>query len=340
MAVVGKERLDSLQCGETGQGLDDRITGGGYLDEVQVVAVMDHGQQSEAFDLGAVSVAFAGPRRTADDLICLLARRLSPKRLVVVASSDRELRQRSESSPETPKQQLRRIRRERSGGSRGFATWVSSLARGEFQELLRGTPVPPLPEGLASLHAEEQSQRLDSLKRSYVEPRERRRQAARRLQEWFATRARFKREQGDARQEASTEELQMKQLCAVLTGMQVSHNYEQGQQLLQNRDFSTKSAFFQTVLEIGRRYKILNPERMRDSYGKLMYFLQDSRKPEVRDLLEFDVVSPVRSVWHVLSRSPKGTQLLQDPWIGLQRCGSISTEASNAPGKDIVSILN
>ena len=25
----------------------------------------------------------------------------------------------------------------------------------------------------------------------------------------------------------------------------------------------------------GRRYKILNPERMRDSYGKLMYFLQD-----------------------------------------------------------------
>eukprot|EP00439_Symbiodinium_sp_Y106_P062288 s402_g9.t1 len=107
--------------------------------------------------------------------------------------------------------------------------------------------------------------------------------------------------------------LQMKQLCAVLTGMQVSHNYEQGQQLLQNRDFSTKSAFFQTVLEIGRRYKILNPERMRDSYGKLMYFLQDSRKPEVRDLLEFDVVSPVRSVWHVLSRSPKGTQLLQEP---------------------------
>ena len=26
----------------------------------------------------------------------------------------------------------------------------------------------------------------------------------------------------------------------------------------------------------GRRYKILNPERMRDSYGKLMYFLQES----------------------------------------------------------------
>eukprot|EP00913_Durusdinium_trenchii_P034706 g32468.t1 len=106
--------------------------------------------------------------------------------------------------------------------------------------------------------------------------------------------------------------LQMKQLCAVLTGMQVSHNYEQGQQLLQSREFSSRKAFFQTVLEIGRRYKILNPERMRDSYGKLMYFLQDSRKPEVRDLLEFDIVSPVRSVWDVLKRSPKGCELLED----------------------------
>ncbi|CAK9066413.1 unnamed protein product, partial [Durusdinium trenchii] len=110
-------------------------------------------------------------------------------------------------------------------------------------------------------------------------------------------------------------ELQMKQLCAVLTGMQVSHNYEQGQQLLQSREFSSRKAFFQTVLEIGRRYKILNPERMRDSYGKLMYFLQDSRKPEVRDLLEFDIVSPVRSVWDVLKRSPKGCELLEDPQL-------------------------
>merc|ERR1712216_577626 len=66
--------------------------------------------------------------------------------------------------------------------------------------------------------------------------------------------------------------------------MQVAHSYEQGQNLMQNRDYNTKSVFFQTVLEIGRRYKILNPERMRDSYGKLMYFLQDSCKPEVREI--------------------------------------------------------
>jgi len=106
--------------------------------------------------------------------------------------------------------------------------------------------------------------------------------------------------------------LQMKQLCAILTGMQVSHNYEDGQKLMHSREFSTKATFFQTVLEIGRRYKILNPERMRDSYGKLMYFLQDSRKPDVRELVEFDSVVRVRSVYDVLSKSTRGLQMLED----------------------------
>lgn len=109
--------------------------------------------------------------------------------------------------------------------------------------------------------------------------------------------------------------LQMKQLCAILTGMQVAHSYEQGQQLMQTRDFNARSAFFQTVLEMGRRYKILNPERMRDSYGKLMYFLQDSRKPEVKDLMEFDSVVRVRTVYDVLSRSARGLEMLEDPQL-------------------------
>mmetsp|Transcript_37804 Transcript_37804/g.66623 ORF Transcript_37804/g.66623 Transcript_37804/m.66623 type:complete len:589 (+) Transcript_37804:26-1792(+) len=106
--------------------------------------------------------------------------------------------------------------------------------------------------------------------------------------------------------------LQMKQLCAILTGMQVAHSYEDGQHLMQTREYNQKSVFFQTVLEIGRRYKILNPERMRDSYGKLMYFLQDSRKPDVRELLEFDSVVRVRTVYDVLAKSARGLEMLED----------------------------
>jgi hypothetical protein len=109
--------------------------------------------------------------------------------------------------------------------------------------------------------------------------------------------------------------LQMKQLCAILTGMQVAHSYEQGQQLMQSREFNGKAAFFQTGLEIGRRYKILNPERMRDSYGKLMYFLQDSRRTDVRELIEFDSVVRVRTVYDVLSKTARGLEMLEDPQL-------------------------
>merc|ERR1712137_1200721 len=106
--------------------------------------------------------------------------------------------------------------------------------------------------------------------------------------------------------------LQMRQLCAILTGMQVAHDYEKGRQLVQSRDFSSRAVFCQTALEIGRRYKILNPERMRDSYGKLLYFLQDSRRPDVTELLEFDSVTRVRTVYDVLSKNPHGLKMLED----------------------------
>ena len=51
---------------------------------------------------------------------------------------------------------------------------------------------------------------------------------------------------------------------------------------------------------------------MRESYGKLMYFAQDSRKPDVRDLLEFDTVVRVRTVFDVLRKSPRGLDMLED----------------------------
>jgi hypothetical protein len=36
------------------------------------------------------------------------------------------------------------------------------------------------------------------------------------------------------------------------------------------------------IVQVARRYKIMNPDMMRSTYGKLMYLLQDAAKAQIR----------------------------------------------------------
>eukprot|EP00913_Durusdinium_trenchii_P026195 g24575.t1 len=69
------------------------------------------------------------------------------------------------------------------------------------------------------------------------------------------------------------------------------------------------------VFEIGRRYKILNPDKLRGSYGKLIHMLQDSVKAQVVRQLEFDCVGSVKTVWTVVKGNGRAVQMLQDPLL-------------------------
>ncbi|SOV75547.1 conserved protein, unknown function [Plasmodium sp. gorilla clade G3] len=108
---------------------------------------------------------------------------------------------------------------------------------------------------------------------------------------------------------------EIKTLCSILSGLVIANNYENGQKLIRDRDFIKNSHFFSFVFEIGRRYKILNPDRMRSSYGKLMYFLMDTRKEEIYDLLSFDCVNPIKTVYGLLKERKNGFDLLKDSVI-------------------------
>jgi len=64
---------------------------------------------------------------------------------------------------------------------------------------------------------------------------------------------------------------------------------EYGSGSLAERDPRENAAFFQELFEVGRRNKVLNPSKMRDSYGKLMHLLQDAQSPTVARSLGFSL---------------------------------------------------
>jgi len=93
---------------------------------------------------------------------------------------------------------------------------------------------------------------------------------------------------------------QIKDICAILSGLLVASDYPAGQNLVRDKNFDENALFFQRIFEIGRRHKIMNPEKMRASYGKLVYLLQDSMIPDVHDMLQFDCVDPIHTVYRAL----------------------------------------
>merc|ERR1719357_1553529 len=93
---------------------------------------------------------------------------------------------------------------------------------------------------------------------------------------------------------------QIRDICAILSGLAVAADYETGQRMIKDRSFEDNAEYFSSVFEIGRRHKILNPECMRTDYGKLVHMLMDSQNPDIQRLLEFKLVKKVTTVYDYL----------------------------------------
>ncbi|KAH6914775.1 hypothetical protein BKA70DRAFT_1510291 [Coprinopsis sp. MPI-PUGE-AT-0042] len=105
---------------------------------------------------------------------------------------------------------------------------------------------------------------------------------------------------------------QIRELCAIMSGLLLSADYKMGQELFTDKDFQANEEFYQTVFELGRRHKIMNPDKMRTTYGKLIYLLQDSQSPAVKDMLNFSCVMPIKTVYSVLEEHDAVDMLRDD----------------------------
>ncbi|PVF99965.1 hypothetical protein CPB86DRAFT_730240 [Serendipita vermifera] len=105
---------------------------------------------------------------------------------------------------------------------------------------------------------------------------------------------------------------QIREVCSIISGLLVAADYKGGQELFETRDFAANAEFYQRVFELGRRHKIMNPDKMRNTYGKLIYMLQDSQIPEIQDMLGFSAVCPIKSVYSVLDEGGALDMLRED----------------------------
>ncbi|KAJ8097455.1 hypothetical protein POJ06DRAFT_32116 [Lipomyces tetrasporus] len=107
---------------------------------------------------------------------------------------------------------------------------------------------------------------------------------------------------------------QLQEICSILAGLVVATDMKLGQEMFEDKDFARNAKWFKKIFEIGRRYKIMNPQKMRDSFGKLMYMVMDSRLPEVQEVMEFDLFMPILTVYSFLE-SKDCLALLEDNLI-------------------------
>ncbi len=91
----------------------------------------------------------------------------------------------------------------------------------------------------------------------------------------------------------------MREYMQTQCGLQLANSFKAGQRLVKSK-LRVNQDFFARAFEVGRRYKVMNPQKMRSDYGKMMYLLMDSKRPEVAQTLQIDLVRPIQTVGKLL----------------------------------------
>jgi hypothetical protein len=106
---------------------------------------------------------------------------------------------------------------------------------------------------------------------------------------------------------------ELEQVLRTILGLMICSDPAKGEQLIENK-LEANADFFRAIFEVGRRYKIMNPEKMRGTYGKLMYILQDTQNRFIQPQIGFCCVKDVLTVYSFLEEK-EALDLLEDARI-------------------------
>ena len=126
---------------------------------------------------------------------------------------------------------------------------------------------------------------------------------------------------------------------SILCGISASADFKRaGKRLLIAESISSNAAYFQQCLEIARRYKIQSPDKLRGTYGKLLYIIMDSVSPRItRELGGWSLKLPLQTV-HAKLEAAGALALLSDPLVAVATSEIVSRDAAvaseNAARKD------
>ena len=84
------------------------------------------------------------------------------------------------------------------------------------------------------------------------------------------------------------------------SGLQICASFKAGQRLMRAKSPRDNYDWFARAFEVGRRYKIMNPQKMRTDYGKMMYLLMDTKRSDVREQLRCNLVLDIKTVGKLL----------------------------------------
>eukprot|EP01039_Chlorochromonas_danica_P000020 gene20-23_t len=122
-------------------------------------------------------------------------------------------------------------------------------------------------------------------------------------------------------------------VLSISCGLMVANNLTKGEGIIKGRSLNDNVPLFADLFEIGRRYKVMNPSKMRGTYGKLMYILMDTESYNVKSELRIDFIKPLLTV-HSFLKARGCEEILADP-LWQEACQIVSDEYGEKSKREV-----